>query len=171
MGGRRQLQLGASQDFARQVLEHLDAAYKFARQLTHNVHDAEDVVQEAYLRALRSATRFRGGNARPWLLRIVRNVFYSSLQQSHKTDLISRGHNVLSSQTVFRNPERALLRRAILHKALKTLPAHSLEVLILREVEEMSYGDIAAQLKIPRGTVMSRLSRARARLRECESSG
>jgi RNA polymerase sigma-70 factor, ECF subfamily len=160
------LERSISQDFVRQLLGCLNTAQKLARHLTRNAHDAEDVVQEAYLRALRSATGFRGGNARPWLLRIVRNVFYASVQRNSGSTRVSQGQIVRSSDADFRNAERELLRRAIVHQALKTLPAHCREVLVLREVEEMSYKDISVVLGVPEGTVMSRLARARARLRE-----
>jgi RNA polymerase sigma factor (sigma-70 family) len=160
------LERGISKDFARQLLGCLNTAHQLARQLTRNAHDAEDVVQEAYLRALRSASGFRGGNARPWLLRIVRNVFYTSVRRNSGSTRVSQGQVVRSWHTEFRSAERALLRRAIVHHALETLPAHCREVLVLREVEEMSYKDISAVLGVPKGTVMSRLARARARLRE-----
>lgn len=165
------MEVGTSQDFVRQLLRHLNAAHKLAYQLTRNPHDAEDVVQEAYLRALRSANRFRGGNARPWLLRIVRNVFYSSVQRNPTAELIGEGEVVPSSDAAFRSAEQALLRRMTVQNALGKLPLHCRQVLVLREMEEMSYNDIANLLGVPTGTVMSRLSRARARLRRCAWPG
>jgi RNA polymerase sigma factor (sigma-70 family) len=165
------LELSNSQDFARRLLDHLNTAYKLAYQLTRNAQNAEDVVQEAYLRALRSANRFRGGDARPWLLRIVRNVFYRSVQRNPTAELIGDGEVVPSSDAGFRSAERALLRRMTVQNALRKLPLHCRQVLVLREIEEMSYKDISALLGIPEGTVMSRLSRARARLRKCAWPG
>lgn len=155
-----------SQDFVPELLKNLSSAYRLARQLTRDEHDAEDVVQEAYLRALRSACRFRGGDARPWLLRIVRNVFFTSLGRKAIGEALGRRQDARGSDTPWSGPEQALVRRSIVQNALKTLPAHCREVLVLREVKEMSYKDISAVLGVPTGTVMSRLSRACARLRQ-----
>ena len=154
--------------FEEVVLPHLDAAYNLARWLTRNEKDAEDVVQEAFLRALRHYHTFKGGDARPWLLAIVRNTYYTWLK-----------HNRLpAEETVFdedkhphtvdtADPETLLLRKAdkqMLRRALQRLPTEFLEVIVLREFEELSYKEIAEVIQIPCGTVMSRLARARKRL-------
>jgi RNA polymerase sigma factor (sigma-70 family) len=157
------LDVNPSQYFARELLKHSGCAYRLARQLTGNMHDADDVVQEAFLRAFRSRSRFRGGDARPWLLRIVRNVFYTWIQRNPICEPIDRAGDLRDS--TFPDPEQTLVRRTVVQNALKTLPTHCREVLILREVEEMSYRDISALLRVPEGTVMSRLSRARAHIR------
>lgn len=159
------LEVSTSQDSAQLLLEHLDAAYKLARQLTRKGDDADDLVQEACLRALRYLNGFRGGDMRPWLLKIVRNLFCTAVRRHSKSELINEGEAVWS-WAALRNAERELLRRMVVQKALNTLPRHCREVLLLRELEEMSYKDISVLLQVPTGTVMSRLSRARAHLRE-----
>jgi RNA polymerase sigma-70 factor (ECF subfamily) len=156
--------------FERVVLPHLDAAYNLARWLTRNERDAEDVVQESYLRAFRFFTAFRGGDARAWLLRIVRNTCYTwlhanrPLQESAEFD-----ENLFSPNSGTPNPEETVLRKdreAVLRKALKMLSPKFREVLILRELEGLSYREIAEITGMPAGTVMSSLSRARDRLRQ-----
>jgi len=154
--------------FEETVLPHLDAAYNLARWLTHNEKDAEDVVQEACLRAIRHFGSFKGGDARPWLLAIVRNTFYTWIK-----------HNRLAeAETIFDDerhaepqdsddPETLLLKetdKQVVRSALLSLPAEFREVIILREFEELSYKQIADVVQIPCGTVMSRLARARRRL-------
>jgi RNA polymerase sigma-70 factor, ECF subfamily len=154
-----------SLDFTKEVLPHLDAAYNLARWLTGNEADAQDVVQEAYLRAFRFFADFRGGNVRAWVLRIVRNTCYSWLHHNraqHPTvefDETSFGPDPLAE-----NPEQALSRnddRNLVRRALKHLPPPHQEVLILRELEGMSYQEISEIIDMPAGTVMSRLARAR----------
>jgi RNA polymerase sigma-70 factor, ECF subfamily len=156
--------------FEQTVLPHLDAAYNLARWLTRNKQDSEDVVQEAYLRACRFFPGFRGGDARSWLLKIVRNTCCTwlranrPLQDAAEFDeefspLDSRGFN----------PEEALLQNdsdTMVRKALEKLPLNFREVLILRELEGMTYKEIADITGMPTGTVMSSLSRARGRLRQ-----
>jgi len=155
--------------FEQDVLPHLNTVYNFVRHLTRNDQDAEDVVQEAYLRAFRFYSRFRGGDARPWLLKIARNVFYTGLRQNSRFDQIDFGQDLTIPDRHFPNPEEAVLQSttgAMLQRALEALPSHCREVLVLRELEGMSYQEIATVLEVPTGTVMSRLSRARALLRQ-----
>jgi RNA polymerase sigma-70 factor (ECF subfamily) len=158
-------------DFANQTLPHLDKAYRLARHLTRNHHDAMDVMQEAYLRALRFYRGFRGGDARPWLLEIVRNVFYTSVRQNQLREarafIEPRLAGMIASQ---HDPEAELVdrtqKRLLLH-SIKKLPDRYREVLLLREFEALPYKEISRILEIPQGTLMSRLSRARKQLREC----
>lgn len=156
-------------DFEQEVLPHLDAAYNLARWLTHNQQDAEDVVQEAYARAFRFFGAFRGGNARAWILRIVRNTCYNWLQENRRLQSSTEfDENSFGPDPRTLNPEQALLQNAsdkMLRHALEALPLKFREVLILRELEGMSYKEIADTTGMPAGTVMSSLSRARGRLR------
>lgn len=157
-------------NFEELILPHLDAAYNLARWLTQNTQDAEDVVQEACLRAFRFFAGFRGGNARTWLLKIVRNTCYTWLHQNRAqqvTDPFDEQTNTDVTESL--DPETLLLRKAddqLLHQALKELPMAFREVFVLLELEGLSYKGIAEVLGIPIGTVMSRLARARTRLRE-----
>jgi len=150
-------------------LPHLDAAYNLARWLMRNEHDAEDVVQEAYLKAFRHQAGFRGDDGRAWLLAIVRNTCYDRLKQSGVPDnsaFDERIHSIGQSTT---NPETSLLdkeKTELLREALEALSPEYREVVVLRELEELSYVEIASITKIPIGTVMSRLSRARKQLQE-----
>ena len=155
-------------DFEQAVLPHLSAAHNLARWLTGNDHDAEDVVQESYLRALKFFSGFRGGNSRPWLLTIVRNTCYTWLRRNRMdeatTELDERIHGLDSGSP---DPEAVLLaaaRRDLVQRALEELPVALREIVILREMEGMSYKEIADVTAVPIGTVMSRLARARARL-------
>jgi len=156
-------------NFEQEVLPHLDAAYNLARWLTRNDQDAQDVVQEAYLRALRFFGGFRGGDPCAWLLRIVRNTYYTWLQQNRPQQLTAEfDEKLLGPDAPPPNPEEALLRSdssRLLRQALETLPTEFREVLILREFQGMSYKEISEVAGIPSGTVMSRLSRARSGLR------
>ena len=156
--------------FEQAVLPHLPAAYNLARWLTRNDHDAEDVVQEAYLRAYRSFDRFRGTDGRPWLLAVVRNTCYTWLKQNRAHELATPFDEALHSPEAGPSEaERRLLQQAsaeLLREALGELPAEFREVLVLRELEGLSYKEIAAVADIPLGTVMSRLTRARARLQQ-----
>ena len=156
--------------FEQTVLPHLDAAYNLARWLTGNEHDAEDAVQESYLRALRFFGGFRGDNARPWLLAIVRNTCYTWLRRNRvdePTEELDETIQVPDPSGV--NPESILLaaaRTELVQHALESLPSSFREIIILRDLEGMSYKEIAEIASIPVGTVMSRLARARARLQK-----
>lgn len=165
------------------ALPHMDASYNLARWLTRNDHDAEDIVQEAYLRAFRFFAGFRGPDARAWLLSIVRNTCYTWLKQNRVQDLITsfdeevHEHSAAleaTSSISTTNPETLLLQQVdeqTLRQALEALPVEFREVMILRELEDMSYKQIAAITDVPVGTVMSRLARARKRLQECLTVG
>ena len=157
-------------NFQEAVIPHLDAAYNLARWLTRNREDAEDVVQEAYLRALRFFGGFRGGDSRSWLLKIVRNAYYTRLQQNRHEDTATEfEEEIHSGDAAAPNPETLMLQGAdcqLLRRALEELPANFREVLVLRELEGLSYTEIANVADVPVGTVMSSLSRARKRLRE-----
>ena len=157
--------------FDRAVLPHLDAAYDLARWLTRNDHDAEDVMQTAVLRALQFFDGFHGGNARAWLLTIVRNSFYTWLEQRKRgPEIADPFDEEIHSEAVDRaDPEIELLRQAdsrLLRQGFEALPLPLREVMVLRELEGMSYKEIAAIASIPIGTVMSRLSRARRQLQD-----
>lgn len=159
------------------VLVHLDAAHNLARWLTGNDADAQDAVQEACLRAYRYFEAFRGGSARPWLLGIVRNACYSLRgaalppsgcevfdERLHGPDALAAG----GLAGIAPDPQALAIAKAsreALDGALASLPLAFREVLVLRELEDLSYRDIARIAQVPIGTVMSRLARARAMLR------
>ncbi len=150
--------------FEQQVLPHLDAAFNLARWLTRNDHDAEDVVQEALLRAYRFFDGLRGA-PRPWLLAIVRNACFSWLQANRPAEL--RAIDGLEQESDAPGPEALAARdvdRRRLNEAIAALPVQFREVLVLRELEDLAYKEIARIAEIPIGTVMSRLSRARRQL-------
>jgi RNA polymerase sigma-70 factor (ECF subfamily) len=159
----------AGKSFDEAVLPHLDAAYRLARWLMRNEHDAEDVVQEASLRAFRYFRTFAGGNSRAWFLRIVRNACYGrSRQDLHAAhDLFDdEQHSDARSGS---NPETLMLHNAdavVIERAMRTLPGQTRELLTLREIEGLSYRELGEVIGIPIGTVMSRLSRARHALRD-----
>jgi len=145
------------------VLPHLDAAYNLARWLVRNPHDAEDVVQEACLRAVRFFGGYQEGNARAWLLRIVCNTAYTFLERRRPGDLMEEFDETV--HTVRPDAEEALLQSVenrVLEEALEGLPVRFRETLILRELEGLSYKEIAAVMDVPIGTVMSSLARGRA---------
>ena len=154
--------------FEQLCLPHLDAAYTLARMLVGRDHDAQDVVQEAYFRALKGFKGLRGDNARPWLMMIVRNTAYSWLKKhANEANIVPFDPAIHSTgpdkpRAEFSDEERIRL----LHEALGRLPTESREILALREIEGWSYEQLALALKVPLGTVMSRLSRARQRLRQ-----
>jgi|HubBroStandDraft_3_1064219.scaffolds.fasta_scaffold07557_3 RNA polymerase sigma factor (sigma-70 family) len=161
--------------FEETVLPHLDAAYDLARWLSRSDDHAEDIVQTACLRALRFFTTFEGGNARAWLLTIVRNTFYTWLRQHRAGELATPFDEELHSEDPDRagagagDPEAELFRKAdsrLLRLALEDLPLVFREAVVLREIEGLSYKEIAAIAGIPIGTVMSRLSRARRLLQQ-----
>jgi len=160
--------------FERTVLPHLGAAYNLARWLTRNEADAEDVVQEACLRALRYFDGLSGGDkAKAWLLSIVRHACFTWLAKNRPSELgplddAASEALVAGGKDEPETPERALLasdERALLDRLIGALPPEFREVVILRELEELSYREIAEITALPIGTVMSRLSRARERLR------
>jgi RNA polymerase sigma factor (sigma-70 family) len=158
--------------FEQLVLPHLDAAYNLARWLVRNTHDAQDVVQEAYLRAFRFFAGFQGGDARAWLLKIVRNTSYSYLEKHRPADLAAEEFDERIHATDTGRPDaEAVLVRSVedrmLRDALEQLPVAYREVIVYRELEELSYKEISQVMDVPIGTVMSSLARARVRLREC----
>jgi RNA polymerase sigma-70 factor (ECF subfamily) len=156
--------------FDEMVLPHIDAAYNLARWLMRNERDAEDAVQDACLRAFRFFPSFRGGDARAWLMKIVRNTCYTQLRTNRPMqDAAEFDENATPRDCFAPNPEEVLLQNDsgdLLRKALEELPVSFREVVILRELEGMSYKEIANITGMPTGTVMSSLSRARGRLRE-----
>jgi RNA polymerase sigma-70 factor (ECF subfamily) len=157
--------------FEAMMLPHLDAAHNLARWLLRNEEDAQDVVQEAYLRAFKSFSGFHGSNGRAWLLTIVRNTSYTLLKKNHAVDLTTAfdeeihasEHESLTPAAILEHSEDAKLLR----EAMDELPAEFREILTLRHQEGLSYKEIADITQAPAGTVMSRLARARAKLREC----
>jgi RNA polymerase sigma factor (sigma-70 family) len=163
--------------FEQIALPHLDAAYRLARWLTRDEHEAQDVMQEAYLRAFKYFHAFAGGNARAWLLSIVRNSYYtlndkrlpSSDSPVEELDaLVADGSPSVIAGRREPDPDETSQRaaeRELVDRAITGLPDEFREVLVLREIEELSYKEIAQIAKIPIGTVMSRLSRARGLLR------
>jgi len=160
---------GGASRFEQLVLPQLDAAYNLARWLTRNANDAEDVVQDACERALRYFDAFHGGEPKAWFLTIVRHASYDWIKRNRPAEFIPDGTDALerAADTVSPTPEQAALRSAsgaALSEAIAALPLGYREVLILRELEEMPYRDIARVVDIPIGTVMSRLARARALL-------
>jgi RNA polymerase sigma-70 factor, ECF subfamily len=155
--------------FEQAVLPHLDAAYNLARWLTRSDQDAEDVVQTACLRALQFFDGFHGGNARAWLLAIVRNTFYSWLQQQNRGHELTPFDEEEHPAPAGADPEAQLLRQAdgrLLRQGFEALPLPFREAIVLREIEGLSYKEIAAVAGIPIGTVMSRLARARRQLQD-----
>jgi len=152
------------------LVAHLNAAYNLARWLMPNETEAEDMVQEAYLRAISHFAGFQGGDGRAWLLTIVRNSCYDHLRRKGASDKNTDFNEAVHSagqQTP--NPEAALLlteRTEVVTKSLAALPEEYREVLVLREMEQLSYREIAKIAGIPLGTAMSRLSRARQQLRQ-----
>jgi RNA polymerase sigma-70 factor, ECF subfamily len=156
--------------FEQQVLPHIDAAFNLARWLTRNDHDAEDVVQDAMLRAYRHFESLRG-EARPWLLAIVRNACFSWIQRNRPAEVAAGpdGEAAEAATAPADGPEALLAReldRRMLNEAIAALPLQFREALILRELEDLSYREIARIVDVPIGTVMSRLARARRLLAE-----
>jgi RNA polymerase sigma-70 factor (ECF subfamily) len=153
--------------FEAQALPHLDAAYNLARWLSRSPVDADDIVQDAMLRAFRAFDGFRGGDAKAWLLTIVRNCWASAGKATKR-----RGHTSLEDENLVAaeaDPETSAIRagnQRRLDVLIAALPPEFREVLILREMEDLSYREIAEITGAPIGTVMSRLARARAMLRE-----
>jgi RNA polymerase sigma-70 factor (ECF subfamily) len=153
------------------ILPHLDAAYSLARWLTANEQDAEDVLQEACLRAVRFFPGYQGGSPRAWLLAIVRRTCYTWLakNRAHQSTTIAFDDELHSGGSETTDPEALLLRQAdreMLRQGLAELPVEFREVIVLREFEQLSYKEIAAVAEIPVGTVMSRLARGRQQLQQ-----
>ena len=157
--------------FEKAVLPHIDAAYNFARWMMGNQQDAEDMVQEAYLRAFQYFAGFQGENSRAWLLTIVRNTCYTWLRQNRAQELVMELKDEIAEvDSPASSPELSLQQRVsqqALHSALEKLPDDFRELIILRELEGLSYKEISSVAGIPIGTVMSRLARARHQLRKC----
>lgn len=157
-------------DFERRILPHLDAAFSLARFLMRNDHDAEDVVQEACLRAFRFYESFRGGNSRAWFLSIVRNSCFTALRRAHSNEAaVVFDEELHSPETAPTDAGGELdreLDRQTVRAAIEELPPEFREVVTLRELEECSYKEIADIIGVPIGTVMSRLARARERLHQ-----
>jgi RNA polymerase sigma-70 factor (ECF subfamily) len=154
------------------AVPHLDAAYNLARWLTRNDHDAEDVVQEAYLRAFKFFDGYRGGDIRAWILKIVRHTCFTWLARNRPAELVAASDDdgdeaSATSGAVRTDPETLLLQRLdgeLLNRLIDRLATPYREILVLREIEDLSYREIAEILALPIGTVMSRLARAREKL-------
>jgi RNA polymerase sigma factor (sigma-70 family) len=159
--------------FEAQVLPHLDAAYRLARWLSRSPSDAEDIVQEAVLRAFRGFDGQRGNDAKAWLLTIVKNCHFTALKQQQRRAFVPlpEEHDVQDDHAMIAttpDPESTSIRRdevRTLDRVMSALPEEQREVLVLREIEELDYRQIATIANIPIGTVMSRLARARAALK------
>jgi RNA polymerase sigma factor (sigma-70 family) len=154
--------------FEQLILPHLNSAANLTRWLLRNRADSEDVVQEAMLRAYRFFHRFHGGDARAWLLQIVRNTCYTWLEKNRPGELMTEFNEEVHQQPSA-SPEALALQtddRERLMRSLESLPASAREVLVLRELEGCSYKEIAKIAAIPIGTVMSTLARARQRLQQ-----
>jgi RNA polymerase sigma-70 factor (ECF subfamily) len=157
--------------FEQIILPHLGAAYNLARWLTRDAHDADDVVQEAYLRAYQFFDGFHGSDGRSWLLRVVRNTCYTWLERNRSRQPTQAFDETKHSKGQSEpGPEAPLVageNKDLLWRALADLPDEFREAIVLRELEGMSYKEIAAVTGAPIGTVMSRLARGRAQLQEC----
>jgi RNA polymerase sigma-70 factor, ECF subfamily len=167
-----------NQDFARQMLPHLDAAYNLARWLMRNGEDAEDAVQDAFLRAHQAFAGYQGGSEKAWLMTIVRNVCLTLLKRrvrpgnvvmlDEAMGEVEQASADIVPASLSSRPDAELLakiERARVQAALKKLPQNLREIVVLREFEDLSYQEISEVVGIPVGTVMSRLSRARERLK------
>jgi RNA polymerase sigma-70 factor, ECF subfamily len=166
-----------SRRFEAAALPHLDAAYNLARWLTRAEADARDVVQESYLRALQYFDSFKGGDGRAWLLTIVRNTAFNWMKRNRRPDIETmfdenvHGTAMLTAigPAASATPETLLLQRAdteAVDRAIAALPLPFREVIVLRELEDLAYSEIAEIAGVPMGTVMSRLSRGRELLRK-----
>lgn len=159
--------------FERLVLRHMDSAFNLARWFTRNPDDAKDLAQEAFLRAFKAFDHFEGEDGRVWLLTIVRNLYYTSVSRRPQ-EQASFDEEIHSSPEFSSSPEVLLLRNAdaqAVRQAMEELPPEFREPLVLRELEGLSYKEIAAITNLPLGTVMSRLARAREHLRQALSAG
>jgi RNA polymerase sigma factor (sigma-70 family) len=161
-------QAPANDQFATVVMPHLDDAYALARWLTGNSADAEDIVQEACVRALRGLDRYSGGNARAWLLAITRNTAFTWMARNRpKALLVTEDIEALAPADEAATPEEALIEKAdaaAIERAIGALPPPFKETLVLRDINGLSYREIAEITSVPVGTVMSRLARARGLL-------
>lgn len=157
--------------FEQTILPHLNAAYNLARWLMRNDHDAEDVTQEAYLRAFRFFDSFKGGDGKAWLLTVVRNTSRTWRRRTMNGETnVLFDERIHSSGDEIKDPERRLVEESkleTLRECMELLPAEYREVVVMREMEEMSYKEISEAAAVPIGTVMSRVSRARKRLQDC----
>ncbi len=167
---------GKAERFKTLALPHLDEIYTLARYLLRNASDADDAVQECYLRAFRHFETFRGGPIKPWLLAILRNACHATYAGNarlvYTADAGSEPDNSQATP-IWREdadtPEQTVLRRhdsETMQRLINELPAEFKEVIVLREINDLSYRDIATVIEAPIGTVMSRLARARKMLRE-----
>ena len=164
----------AAATFDQTILPHLDAAYNLARWLTGNDRDAEDVTQEACLRAFKFFSGYRGGDARAWLLTIVRRTAWTWLQSNRRhEEAVEFDEDLHGGQDSSSNPEETLARAGdadVVRQAIAALPAVFREALVLRELEGCSYKEIADIAGVPIGTVMSRITRARRQLQTALST-
>ena len=182
------LNKGPNQDFERQMLPHLDAAYNLARWLMRNDEDAEDAVQDAFLRAYQAFASYQGGSEKAWLMTIVRNVCLTLLKRRVRSGNVVMLDEAMGEveeasadivpASLSSRPDAELLakiERARVQTALRKLPQNLREIVVLREFEDLSYQEISEVVGVPVGTVMSRLSRARERLKavltESENGG
>jgi len=160
-------------DFEAVILPHLDAAFNLARWLLGNEEDAQDIVHDSFLRAHRYFASFEGGDGRAWLLGIVRNTCMTSLRSKRRFEPFSElPEQPQRSEDVSADPERSLLLQeniASLRYCIESLPPEYREVVVMRELQELSYKEIAGVAGLALGTVMSRLNRARKRLEDCVS--
>ena len=155
--------------FTNMIIPHLDAAYNLARWLARNEHDAKDIVQDSFVRAYSYFDRFSGANGKGWILAIVRNTFYTwhqkqGIRQSIEVTEVLSDDGILYGQTVDAEMETKDTQEVV-RAAINSLPLEFREVILLREIEAMSYKEIAALMQVPIGTVMSRLARGRNMLR------
>lgn len=156
--------------FEQTVMPHLNAAYNLARWLTRNGDDAEDLVQEAFLRAFRSFETLETQDGRAWLLAVVRNTCFTWLKKKGERTAVEFDERVHGAADETPNAESVLLKDAALGSlqgCLEGLPVEFREVIVMRELEELSYKDIADIARVPMGTVMSRLARGRKKLQQC----
>jgi len=165
---------GRTDSFESRIVPHIGAAYNLARYLMGNEEEAKDVLQEAFLRAFRAFDRFENRNSLAWILMIVRNTSYNALKSNrHRSETVTfdedlHGSEPQNEQRVFPLPEIAVdrdLQSSRVREAISRLPLEYREVIVLRELEDLSYKEIALILDIPEGTVMSRISRGRKSLK------
>jgi RNA polymerase sigma-70 factor (ECF subfamily) len=170
MGGRETRLPDESKavDFDRTFIPHMDAAYNLARWLVRDDHDAQDVVQDAYLRAFRFAAGFRGGDPRAWILAIVRNTAFTWLKRNRgpdsPTEFDEKLHGGVGEESGLEADAVRKADGAMIRAALDELTDEFREVILMRDIEGLSYKEIADVAEVPIGTVMSRLARARGKL-------